>query len=344
MFRHFPTHRAASRSMGFTLIAFFLFAAAALGACQTAPAAPPEATEPIVANTATPLPEPTEAPTPAPPQPIHLTDGSGRDFELAQPATRIISMAPSNTEILFAIGAGDLLVGRDDISDYPAEALDVESIGSTYGELNLEAIVALRPDLVLAASITSPEQIQAMEDLDLPVFVLANPMTFDDLYANLKLVGALTGHSDDAAQLVESLKERVQAALDALEGAEAVRVFYEVDGSDPTAPWTTGSGTFQEVLIGMAHGENIAAEIEGWGQMSLEEIVARDPQVILFASGPWVPTTIESLAARAGWGDLDAVRNGRIYAIDTNLVDRPGPRLVDGFEAFARALHPERFP
>jgi iron complex transport system substrate-binding protein len=111
------------------------------------------------------------------------------------PAVRIVSLAPSNTEILFAVGAGAQIVGRDELSDYPAEAQQVASIGSTYGGLNAEAILALQPDLILGADITSPEQVQALEDLGLTVFVLANPGDFEGLFANLELAGELTGHA-----------------------------------------------------------------------------------------------------------------------------------------------------
>jgi iron complex transport system substrate-binding protein len=133
----------------------------------------------------------------------------------------------------------------------------------------------------------------------------------------------------------------VEGVSTALEGVAPVSVFYEVDGTDPTAPWTTGSGTFQDYLITFTGGENIASAIEGWGQINLEDIVAKDPEVIIFAEGSWVPTTVASLSERSGWSDLAAVQEGRIYAVDTNWIDRPGPRLVDALEAFASALHPQ---
>jgi iron complex transport system substrate-binding protein len=288
----------------------------------------------------TPTSEPTLEPTPAS---IVMQDGLGREVQLEGPAQRIVSMAPSNTEILFAIGAGDQLVGRDDISDYPPEAGAIASIGSTYGELNTEAILALEPDLVLAATITSPEQIQTLENLGLTLYLLPNPMTFEELFANVVTVGELTGHVGEAQALAQELESRVQAVTTAVEGVQPVPVFYEVDGTDPSAPWTTGSGTFQDLLISMVGGENIAREIEGWGQISLEAIVTSDPAVIFFGAGPWIPTTVESLAERTGWGAIRAVQDGRIYDIDTNWIDRPGPRLVDALERMAQLVHPERF-
>ena len=276
-------------------------------------------------------------------EPLQWTDGLGRQVTLAAPAQRIVSLAPSNTEILFAVGAGPQIVGRDEPSDFPAEAAAVSSIGSTFGQLNTEAIVALQPDLVLAASITAPEQVQALEGLGLTTYVLSDPTDFDGLYQNLQTVGELTGRQAEAAELLAALEARVTAVEEKTQGVERLRVFYEADGTDPTAPWTTGSGTFQSVLIDLAGGSNVADEIAGWGQFSLEQLVAIDPQVILFGSGSFVPTTVDSLAARPGWGTMSAVVDGRVYAVDTNWVDRPGPRLVEALEAMARFIHPELF-
>lgn len=282
-------------------------------------------------------------PSPEPLGPVDLTDGLGRQVALQGPAKRIVSLAPSNTEILFALGAGAQLVGRDEVSDYPAQAANVASIGSTFGELNTEAILALEPDLVLAASITAPEQLQSLEALGLSTYVLSNPLDFAGLYDNLRSVGKLTGHEAQANELADLLKTRVEVVTALTAGAGPTSVFYEVDGSDPGAPWTTGTGTFQDLLIELAGGRNVAAGIEGWGQIDLEELVTQDPQVIVFGEGPFVTTTKESLSERAGWGGIAAVQSGRVVPIDTNWVDRPGPRLVDALEALARALHPELF-
>ena len=274
---------------------------------------------------------------------IVVTDARGVEIQLDSVPERIISMAPSNTEMIYAIGAGAQLVGRDDVSDYPPDVLEIPSIGSTYGELNTEAILELNPDIVLAADLTAPEQIEALENLGLTVYQVRNPNDFSDLYAVFLELGVLTGNTEEAEGLVDLLRERVDRVLSAVADAEPKPVFYEVDGSDPAAPWTTGASTFQDVLLDAAGGENIAADLDGWGQLSVEDIVVRDPQVIFFATGPWVPTTVESLSGRAGWSNISAVVEGDVFAIDTDWVDRPGPRLVDALETMASALHPELF-
>jgi iron complex transport system substrate-binding protein len=308
-----------------------------------APAAT-QTVEPTAVPTQPPSPTQAPAPTEPPaPEPIKLTDGMGRDVSVPAPAQRILSIAPSATEILFAIGAGEQVIGREDTADYPPEVLELPSIGSTYEALNTEAIVAMDPDLVMAAMINSPEHVQAIEDLGIPVFVLGNPLVFEDLYLFLEQAGELTGREAEVIDLVADLRTRVDGVTAALSGVEPRRVYYEVDGKDPMSPWTIGSGTFQDVLITMAGGENITADIDFYGQINLEELVARDPDVMIFSQSIWVSTSPESVAERPGWSQITAVADGAVYGIEGNWIDRPGPRLVDAYEALAAFLHPERF-
>lgn len=327
------------------LITLMLIVAAMVGACSTTTISAPEPTkQPPPADAASP--EPTKAPPPTEEptaEPIVLVDGLGRNVILQAPAARVISMAPNTTEMLYAVGAGSQVVGRDDFSDYPIEVVDVASIGSTYGALNTEAMIGLEPDLVLAASLHTPEQVQSLEALDITVFYLSNPSDFEGVYEALRLVGELTGHEDEAIALGEELRTRVDAVVETVAGVDPILVYYEVDGSDQTAPWTTGSNTFQDVLIRSIGGENVAGDLEFWSTISLEELIARDPKVMFFAAGPWVPTTPESVAERPGWGDITAVAMGSVYGIDTNLIDRIGPRLVDALEQMAELLHPDLF-
>jgi iron complex transport system substrate-binding protein len=263
---------------------------------------------------------------------------------LPAPAQKIVSMAPSNTEILFAIGAGSQVVGRDEFSDYPEEAKSLPSIGGSMGQYSYEQVAALKPDLVLAGGINTPEQVKALEDLGINVFYLGNPSTLEEMYANLELVARLTGREAEAAALVESLKVRVKAVDDKLAGVtEKPVVFYEIDASDPNSPYTAGSGTFVDQLIARAGGTNLGAQMKDqWAKISLEKIVVADPAIIILGDSAYGETP-EKLAARAGWSEIDAVTNNRVLPFDDNLVSRPGPRLVDGLEALALAIHPELY-
>lgn len=277
--------------------------------------------------------------------PIQLTDGLGRTVSLPAPAMRIVSLAPSNTEILFAIGAGSQVVGRDSFSDYPQEVSEITDVGGGFGEFNTEAILALKPDLVLAADIIPPEKIQALEDLGLIVFSIANPVDFEELFNNIQLVGKLTAHEEEAQKLISELKQRLQQVEEkVMLSSYLPLVFYELDASDPNAPWTAGPGTFIDTLITKAGGFNLGASLEGaWVQISLEVLIQKNPDIIILGDYTWGGVTPEAVAARAGWKVLKAVKENKVFTFDDNLVSRPGPRLVDGLEAMARLLHPELF-
>jgi iron complex transport system substrate-binding protein len=276
--------------------------------------------------------------------PLTLVDGLGRTITLDAPAQRIISLAASNTEILFAIGAGSQTVGRDPFSDFPADAAAVTDIGDTFVELNTELIISLQPDLVLAAEITPVEQVAQLEQLGVNVYWLANPTDFDGLYANLAIVGQITGHEQEAANLAADLQERVAAVDAAVAGVtERPSVFYELDASDPAAPWTSGTGTFIDLIMNRAGGVNAAASLSGaFAQFSIEQLLVENPDVILLGDSNY-GVTPENVAARAGWDSLLAVQSGQVFAFDDNLISRPGPRLVDALEQIAALLHPDLF-
>ena len=275
---------------------------------------------------------------------IEIVDGLGRAVALEAPAQRVVSLAPSNTEILFAIDAGDQVVGRDEFSDFPTKALDLPSIGGGFGDLNTEAITALEPDLILAAEINTADQVHALEALGLTVFWLGNPNTLEEMYDNLRVVAILTGQETTAEALIDDLTARVQAIDDALSGiSDAPNVFYEIDGSAPDAPWTSGSGTFIHALITRAKGINIGSVLNGdYAQISIEELIIQNPHIILLGDAAF-GVTPESVASRAGWEGILAIQNNQVFPFDDNLVSRPGPRLVDGLETLARLLHPEAF-
>src|SRR5829696_2385749 len=314
---------------------------ALLTACapQATPTVVPVATE----DSATEAPA-TQAPTePVVATTLTVTDGLGREITLNGPAQRVVSMAPSNTEILFAMGAGNQVVGRDALSDFPEAAKNVADVGSTFDALNTELIVSLKPDLVLAAEINTPEQVKQLEDLGLTVYYLKNPLTLEEMYGNLEIVAQLTGHREEAAALIESLKARVAAVDEKIAPISShPNVFYELDGTDPAKPYTAGKGTFITQLIDRAGGYNIAADLEGYPQMSLEQVVAADPSFIILGDARY-GVTPESIAQRPGWENLSAVKNGQVVEFNDDLVSRPGPRLVDALEELAKLLRPELF-
>jgi iron complex transport system substrate-binding protein len=307
------------RKLLFTTIIFVIL----LGACS--PAATPEPTEAVIIEALT------------------FTDGRGVEITLDSPAARIVSLAPSNTELLFAVGAGSQVVGRDAFSDFPEDALSVTDIGGGWGEIDTETLLTLEPDLILSADIIAAEQNEALEDLGLTVYVLPNPLELEDLYVNIDTVAALTGHSENAAKLNDELRGRVTTITEAVASADITPlVFYQLDSSDPSAPWTSGPGTFIDTLIEMAGGQNVGASLEdAWAQISAEALIDQNPDVILMGDAVWSGLTADDIAARPGWDAIAAVQNSQVFAFDDNLVSRPGPRMIEGLETLAIILHPD---
>ena len=284
------------------------------------------------------------APTPPTPAAVTYTDGLNRSVTLAGTAQRIVSLTPSNTEMLFAVGAGAQVVGRDEFSDYPAEAISLPSVGGSMGDYNMEAVAALKPDLVLAGALNTPEQIKALEDLGISVYVLANPVDLEAMFTDLETIGQITGKSQQAEALTASLRARVSAVQEKIAPLSYMpAVFYELDGSDPAKPWTPGPNTFVDMLMRMAGGYNIGGVLTSdWAQISQEELIKQNPAIILLGDSAY-GVTAEQVAQRPGWDAIQAVKDGRVLPFDDDLVSRPGPRMVDGLEAMAKLIHPEVF-
>ena len=274
-------------------------------------------------------------------QSISVTDSLGQAVTLAAPAQRIVSLAPSNTEILYAVGAGQQVVGRDDFSDYPAEVTQVKTVGGN--PYNLEEIVALKPDLVLLTEINTPELATQLKELGITTYYLGNPTDFAGLYKNIQIIGDLTGHAQQAKDLTDTLAQRVNAVTTKLAGVEQLPVaYYELDASDPAKPWTVGPGTFIDVLLTQAKAKNftvVSGVSEAYPQISVEQIVKIDPDYIILGDAAW-GVSVESVGQRPGWGTLKAVTENKVVPFDDNLVSRPGPRLVDALEQLASLLHP----
>lgn len=272
-------------------------------------------------------------------------DANGDTITLEKPAERIISLAPSNSELLFAIGAGKQVIAREDFTNFPEEAKSLPSVGGNMSKYNLEQIASLQPDLILASPLTPPDQIKAMKDISAHVFVVANPTSFDELYTNIRAVGALTGHAAEASALTKDMSARVATVLEKVASAkDKPKVFYELDATDPAKPWTSGPSTFVDMLIGMAGGQNIGAKLTGeWAQISQEDLLVEDPNIILLGDSLYGGVTPEQVMARPGWAGLAAVKNNQVKIFNDDLVSRPGPRMVQGLEELAKLLHPDLF-
>lgn len=270
-----------------------------------------------------------------------LTDDEGREVSVPANAQRIVSLGAPITEILFALDLADRVVGTDDYSDYPGEAKSVAKVGAPWPGFSTEAILDREPDLILSSA---GAIVQQLEPYGVPVFVI-QPTDIAGIYEDIHLIGRITGKKKQASALVDSLTARVNAVTaktGSLTDEQKPTVFYEVDATDPTSPFTVGSGTFQNELIALAGGKNVAATQSGWYQISLEVIVDADPDMIILEDYEY-GISPESVEARSStWASLSAVKNGCVYPVeDSDLTSRYGPRIVDGLEALARMIHPE---
>jgi iron complex transport system substrate-binding protein len=260
---------------------------------------------------------------------------------------RIVSLAPSNTEIVCALDACDRLVGVTDFDDYPPEVADVTDV-VTQTQVDVELVVDAEPDLVLAAGneLTPSPVIEQLDELGLTVLVLY-PESLDEVYADIELVGASLGATDEAEALVADMEERVEAVEAAVAGADRPLTLYEVFFSEGTT-YTAGEGSFLASLIDIAGAEPVTGDAQG--VIDAEALVEANPELILLGGASYDPSladpeaALETVAARPGWAELAAVESGDVVPYLEDIVTtRPGPRIVDGLEALARAIHPDPF-
>jgi iron complex transport system substrate-binding protein len=267
--------------------------------------------------------------------PITVTDDSGAQVTLDQAATKIVSLAPANTEIAYAIGAGDKMVAGTSYDDYPEEAKALPKIGD-FANPNVEKIASYEPELVLAAGGIQADLRSRLEDLGMTVYVV-DPKTYDGTMATIENVGKLAGTDEGAAAVIDEMtaaKEEVQAQVSGLTPASTFLEIY----SKPLM--TAGADTFIDDMIAIAGGENIGAQAgSGFPNFSTEVLVEDDPQVYIADSGSMSePGEIEK---RAGFADLTAVKEGNVYVIEDSIIARPGPRLAEGLRQLVTMIHPE---
>ncbi len=265
-------------------------------------------------------------------------DDLGQELTLSSTPTRIVSLAPSNTEILFAIGAGDRVVGVTQWCNYPTAAKDIEQVAG-YSDLNIERITAVRPDLIIAARGNDLEGLRSLEQMGVPVFAV-NVQTLDAMIDSVRRLGRLTGTTDRSDSLARMLTARLEEVDRRILDRPRPRVLW---GYVAEPIYTAGPGSLIDNMIERAGGENVARGAQvTWPQVSLETIVAWAPQVLLTSLGGGMQPAgeIDRLREIDGWKELPAIKNGRIVHVEGDLLTRAGPRLVDAVEILANQLHP----
>lgn len=274
---------------------------------------------------------------------LDVVDDAGRTVHLPSPAQRVVSLTPANTEIVFALGAGEKLVGVTTYCDYPEEAKAKDKVGSIT-EVDLEAVVRLAPDLVLAGSLTPRDVVERIASLGYPVVVL-DAKSIAGVLENIRKVALLLGKEEEGNTLVASMEKVIAAISEKVSGIpenSRPRVFHVI-WHDPL--WTAGKNTFIHEFITLAGGRNVAEDLEGYVTLDLEELIRRNPDIITVVSthgGENFP--YEFITSDPRLKSLKAVREGKVFVVDSDIVSRPGPRVVEALRIFATLLHPELFP
>jgi iron complex transport system substrate-binding protein len=267
--------------------------------------------------------------------PLTVTDSSGATVTLSQPAARIVSLAPANTEIAYAIGAGDKMVAGTSYDDYPAAAKSLPKIGD-FANPSVEKIASFNPDLVLATGGIQDSLRSKLENLGMKVYVV-DPKTYAGAIADIANLGKLAGTSAQAQQVVDTMQQAL-ADVQAKVGSAAKKTTFMEIYSKPLM--TAGKGTFISDMIGIAGGDNVGdAAGAGFPNFSSEVLLKDDPAVYVADSGSM--SKPGDLSSRPGFSNLTAVKDGHVYVIDDNLIARPGPRLAEGLQQLAKMIHPE---
>lgn len=270
-----------------------------------------------------------------------LTDEIGRKIRVPEDVDRIVSLAPNLTEIVFALGDGNHLAGDTDFCDYPPEALQKPHVGGPVNP-NLEEIVALKPELVLATkTINRAETVNALDHIGLPVYVASDPHSVEEMIVSVEHLGSALGAEKSAAMLAADLRGRLADLDRQLAGVTDRRVLFVV-WTEPLI--SVGRNTFIADALRRAGGRSVVEAKAEWPRVSLEEVVRLQPDVLVFASAHAGGTQrdIDALRARPGWRNLYAMQHGNVVVV-SDAINRPAPRMVDAIEDLARALHPEAF-
>lgn len=267
--------------------------------------------------------------------PYEAVDFLGNSYIIEKEPEKIISVAPNMTELLFALNMGENLIGRSDYCDYPEEALNVESMGSLQTP-DVEKMISLSPDLVIVSDMIDDQLVDKLKNVGISVLLVEDVTNIDQVYDMMTMVGAAVNKNNEMASLIEDMKETIHSVETAVADLEAPSVYYVVSYGE-YGDATPGGDTFMHGLITAAGGDNIGKNISGW-TINLEEIIEKDPDVIILP-----PYYDGAFQTADHYKDLTAVKEGRVYVIDTNMCDRQGYRNAEAVETLAKIFHPEAF-
>ncbi|MFF3101033.1 ABC transporter substrate-binding protein [Viridibacillus arvi] len=273
--------------------------------------------------------------------PLTETDALGNDVKFTEAPKSIITLVPSNTEILFALGLEKEITAVSDNDDYPKAATKKEKIGGM--KFDAEKIISLNPDVVFAHETllgTSEAGFQQLRDAGLKVFVVKNAGNFAETYKTIEQIGHITGKADEAKKITDDMKAKVKEVQAKVKDVKQKSAFVET--SDEPNIYTAGKDTFMQEMFDLANIKNVTADQTGWFQIDPEEIVKRNPDTIIVKYNH-VKNIVEKVKKRQGFDSITAVKNDAVVQVDANLTSRTGPRLAEGLEVIAKAVYPEAF-
>ncbi|WP_161524716.1 ABC transporter substrate-binding protein [Alteribacter lacisalsi] len=274
--------------------------------------------------------------------PVTVEDARGEEVTLEEEPAEVISILPSNTELIYGLDAWDQLSAVTLNDDYPEKVSELDTVGDMT--IDVEQVIAMEPDLVMAGVLNDMDAVGQIEDAGITVVVLEDTNKFDDLYDVIELAGVVLGKNDEADTMIEDMQSRIEDIRETGESIpedEQVSVWVEV-GQDPL--FTTGAGTFLDEMLSLIGAQNAAGEEELWVQFTEEDAVSLNPDVIVLTYGAYVESAGQQVLDRAAWQSVPAVENERVYEFeDANKVNRQGPRLIEGLEELAELIYPEHY-
>ncbi|MFJ7831603.1 helical backbone metal receptor [Peribacillus sp. NPDC097284] len=276
--------------------------------------------------------------------PLSLQDAVGNKVTIEQKPEKIVSLIPSNTEAVFALGSGEKVIGVSENDNYPEETKDIQKIGGM--EIDTEMILALQPDIVLAheSAHNSKEGIQQLKDAGIPVLIVNDAKSFKEVYTSIEMIGTAIGELDKAKEIVKTMQnklEKIKEKAKAIKSEDRKSVFVEVSPSPEI--YTTGKNTFMDEMLDIISADNVAGELDGWVKLDEESMIAANPDVIITTYGYYTGDPVKEVTGRNGWADIQAVKNDEVFDVHSDIVTRSGPRLIEGVEELAKSVYPNVF-
>lgn len=269
-----------------------------------------------------------------------VTDDLDNELKFDEVPATVVSLIPSNTEILYEIGAGEKIIGATDYDNYPAEAAEVERVSDSV-VFNAERIIELDPDVVIGYSTGGPTGYEELEAAGIQVFVIESAESFEDVYGDIEQISTVMGLEDKGEEVIGSIQQQIEEVQEKVSDVEEKRQLY-VEISPSPEIYTTGQKTFQQEILDHANVENLFGDLEGWPQISEEEVIQRNPKIIA-TTVSYTEDPIEEIKAREGWNSIDAVENDQVFFLDSDMTSRPGPRIGEAVELVAKTVYPEAF-